>query len=208
MKAQADGEDYLRDIMDDLRAEGTPYSRALLVHFGEPIRLPRFPVKWHEGSLNKFVKDMRKYANDQLSFRDRKPTVSGTIAEFYPERELGLTADSLATFKLYAEDAVEWSGNPWVSEGNIEVTKAMRGNLSDLVQKGFIVIEDYGSHEGSGKAHNHYIVFTDKGVKLATQLGIDLGGDYAQHEVGASLPADPLADLDVQIVIGQIEQLR
>jgi hypothetical protein len=66
MKVQEDGEDYLRDIMDDLRAEGTPYARGLLVHFGEPVRLPMLPAKWGEYSLNKFVKDMRKYANEQL----------------------------------------------------------------------------------------------------------------------------------------------
>jgi len=46
-----------------------------------------------------------------------------------------LTADSLKTFLLYANDAGNWGGNPYVSGGNVKCTKSMRGNLSDLVKK-------------------------------------------------------------------------
>lgn len=77
-----------------------------------------------------------------------------------------LTADSLATFKLYANDAPNWGGNPWVSHGNISPTKAMRGNLSDLVQKGLIEIQ-WNDHK--------YIQFTAAGHELATELGIAIG---------------------------------
>jgi hypothetical protein len=80
-----------------------------------------------------------------------------------------LTADSLKTFKLYANDAANWGGNPWVSTGNVNCTRAMRGNLSDLVQKGLIDIADYG--DGMGK----YIIFTDAGRELAAACEINLG---------------------------------
>ena len=78
-----------------------------------------------------------------------------------------LTADSQATFALYAEDAGNWDGCPWVSGGNIQPTKAQRGNLSDLVQKGLIVIHDYNPRET-------YLTFTPAGVEYAASIGIDL----------------------------------
>lgn len=78
----------------------------------------------------------------------------------------GLTKDSHDTFMLYADDAGNWSGNPWVSEGNIQPTKAQRGNLSDLVKKGLIEIVDY--EPGT------YIKFTDAGKAYAGAHGIDL----------------------------------
>lgn len=78
-----------------------------------------------------------------------------------------LTKDSLETFLKYADDAPNWSMTPWVSQGNITCTKAMRGNLSDLVQKGLIKIHDYGSKES-------YLTFTEEGIKLAAEHGHDL----------------------------------
>lgn len=78
-----------------------------------------------------------------------------------------LTPDTIETFTLYAEDAGNWSGNPWVSVGNITCTREMRGNLSDLVQKGLIRIEDAGDGD-------KYIVFTDSGLELARVLGIEI----------------------------------
>ena len=77
-----------------------------------------------------------------------------------------LTTASHETFMLYADDAANWSGNPWVSEGNIEPTKAQRGNLSDLVKKGLIEIVDF--EPGT------YIKFTPDGIAYATANGIDL----------------------------------
>jgi hypothetical protein len=61
---------------------------------------------------------------------------------------------------------VNWDGNPWVSVGNVRLTKAQVGNLSDLVQKGLIEIENYDV--------DTYIVFTDAGEELAESLGIYL----------------------------------
>lgn len=78
-----------------------------------------------------------------------------------------LTPATHETFMTYAEDAGNWSGNPYVSEGNVACTRETRGNLSDLVKKGLIRIvppSDIGS----------YVVFTPLGVEYAAQHGIDL----------------------------------
>ena len=75
-----------------------------------------------------------------------------------------LTKASHEVFILYAKDAPNWSNNPWVSEGNIQPTKEQRGNLSDLVKKGFIKI--IGDGEG-----DTYIEFTPKGVEYAARFG-------------------------------------
>lgn len=79
-----------------------------------------------------------------------------------------LTSDSLETFKMYAKDAGNWSGNPWVSTGNISPTKEQRGNISDLIKKGLIKTQNYG--EGRGL----FIIFTASGEALAEELGISL----------------------------------
>jgi len=77
-----------------------------------------------------------------------------------------LTEATLATFKLYAEDADNWSGLPWVSHGNISPTKEQRGNLSDLVKKDLIEICDY---EGMGRSKDMYLAFTDTGKAAAKE---------------------------------------
>ena len=81
--------------------------------------------------------------------------------------QIELTPASLETFTLYANDAANWCGSPWVSEGNVWPTKAMRGNLSDLVKKGLIEIHDYD--EG-----DKVIWFTESGRALAESLEINL----------------------------------
>ena len=85
-----------------------------------------------------------------------------------------MTKMTLQTFLKYAADAPNWSGTPWVS-GNFQCTKQMRGNLSDLVKKGFIYVEDY---EGSGRSRDMYVTFTVTGRELALQHGIDLSEFY------------------------------
>lgn len=79
-----------------------------------------------------------------------------------------LTPASLETFKMYAKDAPNWDGNPWVSQGNISPTKEQRGNLADLSKKGLIVIHDY---EGRGNSKDMYIEFTYLGMELAREVG-------------------------------------
>ena len=79
-----------------------------------------------------------------------------------------ITNASLELFIAYAKDAANWSGNPYVSEGNIFPTKAQRGNLSDLAQKGLIMIKD------DWTPGINYIVFTEAGKQLAAENGVDL----------------------------------
>jgi hypothetical protein len=81
--------------------------------------------------------------------------------------QISLTPASLEVFTMYAKDSWNWDGNPWVSVGNVRPTKEQRGNLSDLVKKGLIEIEDYEP--------DTYVVFTEYGEELAVLLGIDLG---------------------------------
>jgi hypothetical protein len=76
-----------------------------------------------------------------------------------------LTSASLDLFLAYAEDAGNWSGNPWV-DGNVSLDAAGRGNLTDLKRKGLLQ-----TFTDDGDA---YIVFTDAGKTLAAEHGIDL----------------------------------
>jgi len=80
--------------------------------------------------------------------------------------EIEITEASKEVFREYAEDAGNWSGNPWVSDGNISPTRQTRGNLGDLVKKQLIKIEDSDGQK--------YIEFTQLGIKYAETLGIDL----------------------------------
>jgi len=81
-----------------------------------------------------------------------------------------LTPDSLGLFMAFAVIAADFSNCPWVAE--CVNTKAQRGNLSDLVKKGFITIEDY---EGLGRSGDMYVMFEDKGIALGQSLlNIDL----------------------------------
>lgn len=77
-----------------------------------------------------------------------------------------LTPKSLALFLDFANDAGNWHGTPLVG-GNAEMTKAKRGNLSDLVQKGLVIVSD----DGEGQTWIH---FTAAGVELAKGNGVDL----------------------------------
>jgi hypothetical protein len=76
-----------------------------------------------------------------------------------------LTSASLDLFLAYAEDAGNWSGNPWV-DGNVSLDAAGRGNLTDLKRKGLLQTLTDG--------RDAYIVFTDAGKTLAAEHGIDL----------------------------------
>lgn len=77
--------------------------------------------------------------------------------------ETNLTAASHDLFMRYAQDAQNWGGEPWVSEGNIQPTKWERGNLVDLQKKNLITINKI-----DGMA---YINFTDAGRAYALRFG-------------------------------------
>lgn len=78
---------------------------------------------------------------------------------------LGLPAKSLAFFRDLAEDAGNWSGNPWLN-GNVAAGKSSSGMSQTLVRHGLITI---GNDCGDA-----YAVFTPKGIEAAAKLGIDL----------------------------------
>jgi len=71
-----------------------------------------------------------------------------------------MTVESKKLFKEFALDAGNWSGIPLVN-GNVEVNRKTRGNLSDLVKKGLVkVVTDSGCE---------WVVFTNEGKKLALE---------------------------------------
>lgn len=81
---------------------------------------------------------------------------------------MDLSEKSLELFLAYAKDAENWGGNPWVTDGNVGLTKSDRGNLTDLKRKGFIETERY---DGPG---TDYIIFTEEGKALAAEHGITI----------------------------------
>jgi hypothetical protein len=82
-----------------------------------------------------------------------------------------LTDASLALFLEYAEDAPNWGGSPWVSAGNVWLTKEQRGNITDLKKKGLVEI---GDSEGLGKSRDQYLIFTEAGIALARSHGFEI----------------------------------
>jgi len=71
--------------------------------------------------------------------------------------EMTLTAESHALFMEFAEDAGNWGGMPMVN-GNVSVTQAQKGNLTDLKKNGLITtFVDEGiswvSFTATGKAY-------------------------------------------------------
>lgn len=78
---------------------------------------------------------------------------------------VSLTEASHDLFMEYAEDAGNWGGNPWVSEGNVECGRQRRGNLADLVKKGLIEIAEY-------EPPDCYVIFTKLGAKYAERNGV------------------------------------
>jgi len=78
-----------------------------------------------------------------------------------------MTEESLRVFKMYAEDAGNWSGTPLVG-GNVGGTKEERGNLTHLKKLGLIItFQDKGEKE-------LWLSFTTAGKKLAEELGISI----------------------------------
>ncbi len=76
-----------------------------------------------------------------------------------------ITAESLAVFLMYANDAQNWTGSPLVG-GNVGGTKEQRGNLTQL--KRAKLIETFTSDGLT------WIRFTAKGGALAKQHGITI----------------------------------
>lgn len=75
---------------------------------------------------------------------------------------MDITDRSLEVFASYAEDAINWDGEPLLSGDAAE-----RGNLTQLKKAGLIdTFKDGGCT---------WIHFTDDGRALAESMGIDIG---------------------------------
>lgn len=70
-------------------------------------------------------------------------------------------------FLEYAEDAGNWGGNPWVSEGNIRTGPENSGFIMHMIRRGWIHTEEY-------EPGSDYIVFTELGKKIAAQHGFEI----------------------------------
>jgi hypothetical protein len=78
-----------------------------------------------------------------------------------------LTPASRDLFERFAKDAPNWSGMPPVN-GNFNLSKADRGNLTDLQTKGLIKLK------WDPEQRMHWVDFTEAGQALASEIGIDL----------------------------------
>lgn len=78
---------------------------------------------------------------------------------------MDITAQSLELFLAYAEDAGNWSGTPLVG-GNVGGSREDNGNLTQLKKAGLISTFEY--------AGDVFIKFTDAGVALAAEHGIEI----------------------------------
>jgi hypothetical protein len=92
-----------------------------------------------------------------------------------------LTPASEKVFRLYAEDADNWSGEPLVG-GNVRGSKARNGNLTDLKVKGLITTwtEEREGLNGRAKTPLVWLNFTALGIEYAATLGIDLSWIHAR----------------------------
>lgn len=86
-----------------------------------------------------------------------------------------LTPGSHELFAALIEDAGNWHGQPLIG-GNVEMTKARKGNLSDLVKKGLLEVVD------DGEGHT-YAKFTSAGVDYAKEHGLP-DADWLAVELG------------------------
>lgn len=84
-----------------------------------------------------------------------------------------LTAASHDLFIEFAKDAGNWSGAPLVN-GNVEVDKQQRGNLSDLVQKGLVIVDETDDIVNGRRQIDTWVFFTAAGVEYAAAHGVDL----------------------------------
>lgn len=79
--------------------------------------------------------------------------------------EYKITEASKALFIEIAKDAGNW-GSMVPTDGNIDMTGAQRGNLTQLKKAGLVFTERY---DGSA-----WVMFTEAGTAYAAELGIEV----------------------------------
>lgn len=112
-----------------------------------------------------------------------------------------IPSKSLAFFTDLANDAGNWSGQPWL-DGNVASGKSASAMSQTLVRHGLIKI-GHGGDDGGAFAY-----FTDEGVEFAASLGIDLkwldakydGIEVTQPEPVVKLTPEPVVELDETVV--------
>jgi hypothetical protein len=81
-----------------------------------------------------------------------------------------LTPASLDLFLRLFKDAGNWGGHPYTG-GNIGLTHAERGNLTDLKIRGLLKTHDDPKKHGGG---GPYVSFTEAGIALAKTHGLEV----------------------------------
>ena len=88
------------------------------------------------------------------------------------QRLSGVTLTSARLFFDLAEDACNWSGVPLLN-GNVRTNAALRGNITQL--KKFDLIETV---KDADRHNDTWVHFTEKGQKLALEIGIDVRAEW------------------------------
>lgn len=117
-------------------------------------------------------------------------TATRTPAEIAAIIGLGKAHKSADFFAQLADDAGNWSGNPWF-QGNVDFGTSTQGCVKKLVEAGLI-------NPTSGGRDGAYADFTDAGVIAAGLIGIDLTYAYDKPE-GWKLVTDDDTDESPEI---------
>jgi hypothetical protein len=102
-----------------------------------------------------------------LGYADGKPSPKQDKAEKAEASEdKGDNPAWLDTFLAYAEDAGNWSGAPWLKQGNVEYTTEIGKHVRYAAKQNLLVqVEDAETKE-------RYLRFTERGAALAAEHGI------------------------------------
>lgn len=95
-------------------------------------------------------------------------------------KSVQLPVGSATALVAYANDAANWSGNPWVN-GNVNFGKATGGYMTKLVAAGYITLGTDGEET--------FISFTDAGIDAALALGADASIDAYRTATPEAKPA-------------------
>jgi hypothetical protein len=96
-------------------------------------------------------------------------------------KALNLPVGSATAFVAYAQDAGNWSGNPWVN-GNVNFGRATGGYIKKLVESGLVELGSDGEET--------YLIFTPAGVEAAAVAGVDLSWIHPLTERIDAMNAD------------------
>jgi hypothetical protein len=102
-------------------------------------------------------------------------------------KKFAITETSLKVFKMYADDAGNWSGTPLVG-GNVGGTKEERGNLTQLKKAGLIETFESDGHK--------WLSFTEAGFHYACEVSPDYKANFGEWPESASIAVVKGSELD------------